>query len=78
MEGSILQDESTFIELGVEMSSRDVAGIVDSTSRGNACSGVIDLGELSIAEQISMFDASPIAEATNDVATSIDPTRPSH
>src|SRR2546427_9338155 len=62
MKCPILQEEAVFDAGGVEMMSYDVTRVVNSTSPSSRCSRVINLGELSGAQQKSVVSAIVILE----------------
>ena len=71
MKCPILQEEAVVDSGGVEMTSYDVTRVVNSTSPSSGCSRVINLGELSIAQQESVVNAIGIGETSGDVAPSV-------
>ena len=71
MKHPILQKEATLDSGGVEMRSDDVTRVVDSASPCTGCPRVVNLGELSVAQQKSVVIAIGVREASSDVAPSV-------
>src|SRR5439155_16525103 len=71
MKCPILQEEAVFDSGGVEMMSYDVTRVVNSPSPSTGCSRIVNLGELSAAQQKSAVSAIVILDESDDVAPSV-------
>jgi hypothetical protein len=67
VEDSILQDEAVLIPGAVEVPPGDVAGIVNSAGGGCARTGIVNLGEMSVAEHVPVLVSARVVEASHNV-----------